>query len=345
MSRSSRRAFTLVELLVVIAIIGVLVGLLIPAVQAAREAARRASCNNNLSQLGKAMTAYALKGKQNYPGWADYKPVASGGQLPITWAAAILAEIEQQTLRDQMLKGDPALFDYSEPPRVEIFLCPSDVQVNDRAAVLTYVVNAGMPDPTTALTGGNTADLKANGVCHDLRTGRGDVTVRMDSIKDGTNSTLLISENIHKDALPVTTWLGPVNDSVVPITSTPPIASLFNQNPEQRYGMVWVVGSNAPGAPNPATEQQPLNRDLIEDQMYTVGMGPLFARPASAHPGVFLVVFCGGNTREIGEEIDYRVYQQLMTPDGQKVAFANDPRELLEPDYRWMTPPLSSSDY
>ena len=40
---TSRRGFTLVELLVVIAIIGVLIGLLLPAVQAAREAAREAA--------------------------------------------------------------------------------------------------------------------------------------------------------------------------------------------------------------------------------------------------------------------------------------------------------------
>ena len=43
--RQSRRAFTLVELLVVIAVIGILVGLLLPAVQAAREAARRVQCD------------------------------------------------------------------------------------------------------------------------------------------------------------------------------------------------------------------------------------------------------------------------------------------------------------
>lgn len=54
-----RRAFTLVEMLVVITIIGILIALLLPALSAAREAARSAQCKANLRQLGIGLLMHA----------------------------------------------------------------------------------------------------------------------------------------------------------------------------------------------------------------------------------------------------------------------------------------------
>jgi prepilin-type processing-associated H-X9-DG protein len=45
---------------------------------------------------------------------------------------------------------------------------------------------------------------------------------------------------------------------------------------------------------------------------------PRYARPASAHSGGMNVAFCDGHGDFLRDDIDYKVYQQLMTPWGRK---------------------------
>ncbi len=81
-SRLRGHAFTLVELLVVIALIAVLISILLPSIDAARNQARRASCASNLKQLGVAMQSYLPANGDHLP-YASYMPSMSAWPEPI----------------------------------------------------------------------------------------------------------------------------------------------------------------------------------------------------------------------------------------------------------------------
>ena len=98
------RAFTLVELLVVITIIGILIALLLPAVQAAREAARRLQCQNNLKQLSLATLNHEeVRGFFPTGGWGVFwvgdPDRGFEGKQPGGWVYNILPYLEQEAVR------------------------------------------------------------------------------------------------------------------------------------------------------------------------------------------------------------------------------------------------------
>lgn len=65
--RRGRVAFTLIELLGVIAIIGMLAALLLPALARAKQKARRAACLSNLRQVGLGFTLYQNDHREHFP--------------------------------------------------------------------------------------------------------------------------------------------------------------------------------------------------------------------------------------------------------------------------------------
>jgi len=71
-SRDKLSAFTLIELLIVIAIIGILVSLLVPAISRTKEAGRSTVCLNNLHQIGIGLELYVQDNENHLPVMYDH---------------------------------------------------------------------------------------------------------------------------------------------------------------------------------------------------------------------------------------------------------------------------------
>ncbi len=106
-----RRAFTLLELLMVLIIIVMLIQLLLPGVQQAREAARQVQCRNNLTQIGLAFANYQQAHSVLPPGCVARAETNGKPEehYRVSWVAQLLPFLDQKGLHQRINFSQPEL--------------------------------------------------------------------------------------------------------------------------------------------------------------------------------------------------------------------------------------------
>jgi prepilin-type N-terminal cleavage/methylation domain-containing protein/prepilin-type processing-associated H-X9-DG protein len=203
-------AFTLVELLVVIAIIGVLIALLLPAVQAAREAARRAQCVNQIKQVVLAVHNYHDK----YDSLPNARMLPDGAFNATTQTYSgtnynynghsifefLLPYLEQQAMYDNinfkmyghaqyladatygLPTSDPAVFT-ARLTTIPNFLCPSSRRSNNSQLPTNYAFSLGtLPQSNSTAVNGPFSKYQDNPY------------KSLAIMQDGTSNTVIFSE-------------------------------------------------------------------------------------------------------------------------------------------------------
>ncbi len=299
--RSSRRAFTLVEILVVLAIIGILVALLLPAVQMAREAARKVQCQNNLKQLAMAI--------QQYHSTARVFPMAATPSPPRRgWVPSLLPYLDQPALE----KAYQWNLDWDDPAnqqvvnqRIRVLLCPScpDGDRADRidsqrtTAVCDYAPPARVA--RIVIDSGYAAPPKdPRGM---ISTGK---PIRDVNVEDGLSNTLALVEAAGRPHFYTRFGLGPSESA--PGGGNPPVIG------GRVVGAGWADDQN----------QVPLH-GFTYDGLAAGGPCAVNCTNNSEafafHPGGMNVVFGDGSTRLLAESIAISVYASLVTSCGKEI--------------------------
>jgi prepilin-type N-terminal cleavage/methylation domain-containing protein/prepilin-type processing-associated H-X9-DG protein len=185
-----RSAFTLIELLLVMAIIGVLIGLILPAVQRVRDAGLRAQCANNLRQIGLAAHQYH-DAQQAFPPGMRWQR-GRDPYLYMTWLTALLPYIEQQGLWASTQSAyQVSRSPFRNPPHVGLtivvrtYVCPAD----PRGLQIQFAPRSKYNVALTSYLGVEGQSLLTkDGVLFQ------DSQVRVADITDGTSQTLFAGE-------------------------------------------------------------------------------------------------------------------------------------------------------
>ena len=306
-SESMRRAFTLVELLAVIAIIGVLIGLLLPAVQAARESARRSSCGNNFKQIALALLNYHDARRVLPAGTQSTQPGdLSGTACKVTginantvgrapWTVMILPYLEQQdryarfnlnasfnaAVADTSDGRNPATqsSNIAQQRMVNMaFQCTSDprygTSVSGTASFhnnYVAVQGGGATNTCTAAHRTLSAFFNNGVMYHNSKIGLSRVT-------DGTTYTLMVGENADM--------------------AGPSITAI--------YAVSWA--STVRFEPN--GNNIPYNMTAAADQINV----PVSNHPrtfTSRHPGGVIFALCDGSVQFCSNNFDLNIYRQM----------------------------------
>jgi prepilin-type N-terminal cleavage/methylation domain-containing protein/prepilin-type processing-associated H-X9-DG protein len=329
--RESSAAFSLVELLIVIAIIAVLVGFLLPAVQAARESSRRNDCLNHLRQLATAMHNFETSHGHLPPGstaHADPNDPATPHTF-YRWSAFahVLPFFENAALHDQLNLTLPMYRkDFSISPEneaaleqvISLLLCSSDrgLKVSPRFGPTNYAASAG-----SGVEGGT--PLATDGVFFI------NSQTSLEEIRDGTSQTIFLAETTLGDTVGQLTpqsqideRIGYVFASAAPLTQTACDATVlinFTDPP----GFSWANGEYRSAMYNHF--RAPNSSEL--DCMSTKLIAPLTERYAaygwrsarSMHPGGVNAARADGSARFYGDNIDPAVWRAVATRSGEEV--------------------------